>query len=437
MSPSGKDAQLLKGLLARLAVTETLSAAELAKAQGAQLAILARHHATQSPHFKARLQAAALSPEQLNSQAGLAKLKPITRKNVQEAGAAFFAEAVPQGHLPLGNIKTSGSTGEPVSLRKTAVNRLFWAAFTIRDHEWNKRNYQGSLSAIRANLDKFVQTKDWGSPVSLLFPSGPGQGVPITTPIHEQAKLLENFDPHVLLVYPSNLEALCAHWEKHGLALSRLAHLKTIGETVSEGLRARARNITGRAIEDNYSSQEAGPIAIQCPHSGLYHIMAESLIVEILDDNDEPCPEGQSGRVVITDLHNMASPVIRYEIGDFAEPGGPCDCGRKHPTLRRILGRRRNLLTLPDGGQHWPLTGFHYFSDVVEVHQYQMIQHKIDEIELRVVTTDPLTTAQENGLRQITQKALGHPFQIHIHRSAERFPISNNGKFEEFISRII
>ena len=427
----------LETLLARLLETEKLAPEKLADLQGGQLAILARHHATHSPHFKARLKAAGLAPAQLNSVAALAKLKPISRKNVQDAGAAFFASAIPQSHMPLGSIKTSGSTGEPVSLKKTAINRLFWAAFTIRDHQWNKRDYRGALSAIRANLDKYVLTKDWGSPVSTLFPSGPGQGIPITTPIHEQAKLLEGFNPHVLLVYPGNLDALCAHWEKHGLPPTRLAHLKTIGETVSDALRARARNITGRTIEDNYSSQEAGPIAIQCPHSDLYHIMAEALIVEVLDESDNACPKGKPGRVVITDLHNMASPVIRYDIGDFAETGDNCTCGRHLPTLRRILGRRRNLLTLPDGGQHWPITGFHHFSEVVDVLQYQMIQHSLGEVELRVVTAAPLTLSQEDGLRQIARKALGHPFTIRITGSRERLELGGNGKFEEFISRVI
>lgn len=427
---------VLEPLLARLSQTERLSPEQLAALQGAQLAVLARHHAAHSPHFHARLQAAGLGPDDFSNVTALARLKPISRKNVQDAGAAFFAKTVPQSHLPLGGIKTSGSTGEPVSLKKTAVNRLFWAAYTIRDHAWNSRDYRGALSSVRANLDKYVLAKDWGSPVSTLYPSGPGQGIPITTPIHEQAKLLESFNPHVLLVYPSNLDALCAHWETHGMPLTRLAHLKTIGETVGDALRTRARQIMDRAIEDNYSSQEAGPIAIQCPHSGLYHIMAEALIVEVLDENDNPCREGQPGRVVITDLHNMASPVIRYDIGDFAEPGGPCTCGRHLPTLIRVLGRRRNLLTRPDGSQHWPLTGFHHFSDVVDVRQYQMIQHSLAEIELRVVTPSPLTPAEEDGLRQVARKALGHPFEISITRSAGRLPVSANGKFEEFISRV-
>jgi phenylacetate-CoA ligase len=52
---------------------------------------------------------------------------------------------------------------------------------------------------------------------------------------------------------------------------------------------------------------------------------------------------------VVTPLHNFAMPLIRYAIGDYAEAGPPCACGRGLPVLARILGRARNLLTLPHG----------------------------------------------------------------------------------------
>ena len=50
-----------------------------------------------------------------------------------------------------------------------------------------------------------------------------------------------------------------------------LRHIKSIGETVSDDLRERVRQATGLPVEDLYSSQEMGTIAIQCPGNGLYH----------------------------------------------------------------------------------------------------------------------------------------------------------------------
>ena len=108
---------------------------------------------------------------------------------------------------------------------------------------------------------------------------------------------------------------------------------------------------------DTYSSQEVGVIAIECPQGDGYHAMSEGLVVEVLRDDGEPCAAGETGHVVVTDLTNFATPLIRYDLADLAEAAGPCACGRGLPRIRRILGRERNLLRLPDGRRFWPLVG--------------------------------------------------------------------------------
>ena len=50
---------------------------------------------------------------------------------------------------------------------------------------------------------------------------------------------------------------------------------------------------------------------------------------EILNDSDEPCGSGEIGQLVITDLHNLGSPVIRYRIGDYVRVGEACSCSRR------------------------------------------------------------------------------------------------------------
>jgi phenylacetate-CoA ligase len=75
------------------------------------------------------------------------------------------------------------------------------------------------------------------------------------------------------------------------------------------------------------------------------------VLVEILDAQGRPCRPGEIGRVVATPLHNVAMPLLRYELDDYAEVGQACACGRGLPVIRRILGRRQNMLRLPDGGE--------------------------------------------------------------------------------------
>jgi phenylacetate-CoA ligase len=101
--------------------------------------------------------------------------------------------------------------------------------------------------------------------------------------------------------------------------------------------------------------------------------------------------------------------------------------------LRRILGRERNLILMPDGTRHWPLVGFHKFRDIAPVIQYQFIQHTRESIELRLVTERPLDSAEEERLRRLVQKALGHPFAVAFVYFDGKIPPAKSGKFEEFV----
>ena len=84
-------------------------------------------------------------------------------------------------------------------------------------------------------------------------------------------------------------------------------------------------------------------------------MQSEHLRVEVLDEQGQPCREGENGQVVITDLHNFAMPLIRYALHDWAEVGPTCPCGRGLPTLRRVVGRIRNMAISPEGKSYRPV----------------------------------------------------------------------------------
>jgi len=104
------------------------------------------------------------------------------------------------------------------------------------------------------------------------------------------------------------------------------------------------------------------------------------------------------------------------------------------PTLKRVLGRTRNMITKPDGTRHWPLTGYKQFRDIAPIRQYQFRQHALDHIEVRLVTERELTSDEEEALRAHLQWKLRHPFRIDLVYFDGRLPPGRNGKFEEFVS---
>lgn len=434
----GRHAAALTALAYQLEQTQWLSPQQIRQGQSRQLASLVTQLQHYSGFFRARLARAGMTAGELKTVDALSALPVLTRRELQSAGPALFSTRLPQAHLPTGETCTSGSCGEPVVVRRTAINQLFWLANTLREHFWHERDFGRSLAIIRANLaaDGSVRQRDWGPPVGMLFNTGPAYTLSIMTDAYTQGDWLKGLNPGYLLTYPTNLAVLLDSMQNRGIVLSDLLQVRTIGETVSLELRERVRDVLNVDVADIYSSHEVGIVAVQCPVSGWYHVMAESLLVEVLDADDRPCQPGEVGKVVVTDLHNFATPLVRYAIGDYAEVGADCPCGRGLPVLNRIMGRRRNMLTLPDGRRYWPLGGFRKYRDVVPVRQFQLIQRSLHEIEVRLVVDERPTSDQEHRMGNIIRQALGYPFRLAFVYFDKEIPRSSGGKFEEFISEI-
>jgi phenylacetate-CoA ligase len=425
----------LAALLRQLDSSQWMPQADIVSQQHRQLVMLAEHCAEFSPHFRRRLDSAGLQPDDLGTPQGLRRLPVLRRRDIQTATDLFCVE-IPKDHAPLREASTSGSSGEPVRVRRSAVSDLDWMAFTLRDHIWHRRDFRKPMCAIRANVAELVRAPDWGSPANLLAENGPSLVIPITTPLDTQVDLIRDFAPDNLLIYPSNLAGLLRAAVARGVRFDGLRHLRTIGETLSPALREQARRVCGLEIADAYSSQEIGYFALQCPGSANYHVMAEAIIVEIVDEHGESCAPQQWGRVVVTDLHNFATPLIRYDIGDYAQAGPDCACGRGLPTLARIHGRERNLILMPDGTRHWPLVGFDRFREIAPVTQYQFIQTGRESVEARLVVERALTRSEETALSAHVQVSLGYPFALTFVYFKGALPLGANGKFEEFICRV-
>jgi phenylacetate-CoA ligase len=202
-----------------------------------------------------------------------------------------------------------------------------------------------------------------------------------------------------------------------------------------DDLRALCRDAWNVKLCDAYSAEETGHIALQCPEHEHYHAQSESLIVEILREDGAPSAPGETGRVVVTTLHNFATPLIRYELGDYAVAGGPCPCGRGLPVIERVLGRTRNLLRLPDGRRFFPSFPADRWAHLAPVRQLQVAQRTLEDIEIRVVADRPLTAAEEASLAAAFREMFLYPFRIGF-AYRDQIGRSGNYKFEDFISEL-
>jgi phenylacetate-CoA ligase len=177
-------------------------------------------------------------------------------------------------------------------------------------------------------------------------------------------------------------------------------------------------------------------IAVQCPEQPHhYHVQSENVLVEVIDDDGNPCAIGETGRVLVTDLHNFAMPFIRYEIGDLAQFGPPCACGRGLPVLQRIFGRVRNMLYLESGEQLFPDIAALHLHEIGPLQQYQMIQKSYGEIEMRLILSRPFKDGEETRMRAMILSALGQSFDLSL-VPVDEIPRHSSGKFEDFISEV-
>jgi len=398
-----------------------------------QLEPLLAHTARTVPFYRGRLDAiAGLRRGELTMDAWR-RLPVIRRTDIQEAGAALVSRRLPKDHGGTSDISTSGSTGRPVTVKSTAITGLFFQALNLRYHLWHGRD----LSAKTAKIWRLAPSAEPGKPTAWVagYPSGPMVSFDITRPATEQLAWLKEVNPDYLLTYPSNLFSLVQRCEETGDRIAGLRQVATMAEVLEPEVRAACERVWGLRVVDAYSAQEVGMIALQCPQHPHYHVQSENVLVEVLGEDGQPCAPGEVGRLVVTDLHNFAMPLIRYEIGDYAEPGGPCPCGRGLPVITRVLGRTRNMLTLPSGDKMWPAFSKALRQALPSLRQAQLVQRTRDEIEVRLVVVSPLTPQDEDRARAALGKALSDAFAYRF-AYVDEIPRSPGGKFEEVKSEL-
>ncbi len=436
--PKGLAATLL-ALQYQLCETERMDPAVLEKLQLSALDRLLHHSRATVPYYRDDDAYDVLRPGRARDADAWAGLPVLARPAVQDAGESLRSTDVPADHLPLSAVTTSGSTGRPLTVVSSRLAGLFWHAVTLREHLWHGRDASGRLAVIRPDPKRQVPPEGkihgkWGMPIGPVLPSGPMGLMSLQTDVASQAEWLAAFNPHYLLSLPSNVMALTQQFRATGARLPVLREVICIGETLTPEVRAACADVWGVTVKDMYSSQELGYIALQCPTGERYHVQSEVARVEVLDDRDQPCPPGHTGRVVVTALHNYATPLLRYEVGDYAEVGEGCSCGRGLPVLNRILGRQRNMLTLPSGERMWP-TFAAAWRGIEAIRQIQLVQRDLDHIQARIVGPRPLTEDERSRFVSELRKALEYPFRVSF-EYLEGIDRSKNSKFEDFVSLV-
>ncbi len=433
--PSPVGASLL-ALQFQLDRSQWWSTEELLAKQLQQLSKLIQHAVAETEWYATNSELRRFATQQQPiAQTDLCSLPILKRDDLQNQLAELTASKYPKAHGQRLELATSGSTGTPLKGWETELNQFYWGAFTLRNHLWHKHNFDGKFAAIRTKVSQ--QTlPNWGPAVSNAFETGPAVTLGIEIPIEQQADWLARQRPDYLISHASNLRALARFCLEQQIAVEPLDAVISFGERPADDLDRLIKSAWNAKYEDIYSAEELGTIALQCPDQPAnYHLMAEHLLVEVLDSEGNYCPPGTAGRVVVTALHNFAMPLIRYELGDYAILGHECPCGRGLPVVTEILGRARNMITLQDGSQHWPSFPAELWLNVAPIRQFQLEQTKPDLIIAHYLLGRSLTQSEQSNLRSKLAESLR--FRGTIQFMQHSSPLHQPGiKFEDFVNRL-
>ncbi len=426
-------AQILM-LYHQLQAFEQASPAQLLSVQQNQLLSLLKHAETHSTFWQERLRAAGFDARSANTRDAVdafQRLPTLDRESLQEHSMTMRAHWPGLDQRKLIVASSSGSTGVPVRVEKDASTYMpLYSAISWQEGLWHQRDPRLPIAVIGTGLQA-AKAGSWGHMYSAMGLNGPSE-----VRAAESASISEHLDwlmatrPAYLKCSP-NLAAELAQCALDRSVTLPLKHIISQWERVTPRHRELCQRAFSAPVVDRYSCEEAGWLALACPHQSL-HVTSASVLLEIVDDNSQPCPPGVPGRVLITPLQSFAMPLIRYELGDIAQWGNACTCGLPMPVIGKLWGRVRHMIDTPDGRRiPMPFLGDE-LGKLPAIRSFRIQQYQDGTLELLAETAQPLTETEKTLINAIfARNGLGSaPLLI---RDQQQIHWGTTRKREEFV----
>lgn len=313
----------------------------------------------------------------------------VTDRAVIRAGVEnFVADKKLIGHLYLGRYvvwTTSGTSGHPgIFVHDSNAMAVYDAIAAVRGYGWATPEHLWTMWsngrwAILSAMGGHFALADIVERIRKSYPwvSQRIQPFSVLRPLPELVQALNNFQPTVLLGYPTVMRLL-AQEQKAGRLKIKPLLVSTAGEWLAPTTRAQIKAAFNCLVRDNYGASEFPFIAFECGH-GWLHVNTDWVILEPVDEAHQPVPPGRfSHTVLVTDLANRVQPIIRYDLGDSVtiRPDA-CSCGSPLPAIR-VEGRQDEILFMQtSGGETVPLLPLALATVVEEtpgVQRFQVVQ---------------------------------------------------------------
>jgi len=213
----------------------------------------------------------------------------------------------------------------------------------------------------------------------------------------------------------------------------------TTGEPLQPFMREEIEEVFGAKIFDAYGMTEYAGLIMECPQGG-YHVLSDYGRLEIVDDLNQPVPNGTEGYMIWTGFINHMMPFIRYKIGDKGILlNEKCTCGRPYPLARPTITRDSDYLRLPSGRILSPRAISPLFKDKKAFMVCQIVQPSIGEIVLRVVPDRKKSEFLKSDLKEsVCALKLVTGNELLIHEEVSEAPLrrGTQGKIPFIVSSL-
>ncbi len=414
--------------------TQWLPPEQLHALQLQRLRALLQHAAQHVPYYRDLFARLGFVPGDVQRLADLQRLPFLTKPLIREHTDALKADDA----RGLARFNTGGSSGEPliffigrerVSHDVAAKWRATrWWGVDIGDPEivvWGSPIELGAQDRLRAWRDRLLRTE--------LLPAFE----------MSEAKLdgfvqaIRTRKPKMLFGYPSALSHIARHAEQRRQRMDDLGIRVAFctSERLYDDQRAAIERVFGCKVANGYGGRDAGFIAHDCPAGGM-HVTAEEIVVEIVDRDGRPVPNGQPGEIVVTHLFTRDFPFIRYRTGDVAVMGERhCPCGRGLPMLEEIQGRSTDFVVAADGTVMHGLALIYILRDLACVERFKIVQEDRLHTRILVVSSPAFDAVAEAHVVRKTKERLGSDVKVNVERVTQ-IPADRSGKFRYVVSKV-
>jgi len=415
-----------------LAWSQWNAPSEVASLQREKLRAILSHAAINTPFYERRLSEVGANLDCDDPFVILGALPVLEKAAIRESMSEMLWADV-QGGIFESN--TGGSTGEPLTFYVDRRRQACDQAARIRTHRWfgvrpgDRELYLWGSPIEASRTDKLKKFRDGLFNHLLLdaFHMSPER-------MDEYLVRWNRFKPVSLFGYPSSIALLVRHARSRNFDVDTTA-LKAVfvtGEVCVPQDREEIESFFGVPVADCYGSRDAGLITHQCP-LGSMHLMAEHVVVEVLQNN-QPVPVGEQGEIVVTHLDNYAMPLIRYRTGDVGRLlPGRCACGRGLPMMDVVAGRTTDFLYLPDGDVKHALAIIYPLRAMPGIKQFRVTQHEDYSVVVDVVCDDRIALVSRESVTKSVRPVLGELVSVDV-RCVEDILPSQSGKHRYVIS---